>query len=567
MKRWVSVLLMAGVTIAFGQAWYIETVDSGGAALNDVGQYTSLAIDNQNYPHIAYYDVTNQLLKYATWNGAVWEIETVDSTEVPGMVGEYANLALSPANQRPQIGYYDAEEGHLKWARLNSAGDWEVGIPDGNPSNDVGRGCDIVIGADDYPHFSYYDATAYYLMYARSLGGTWNRDTVDTVGVPADFCSSILLDGSGVPHIAYYVMEGDTGYLKYAHLVSGNWVIDTVELRPSEDIGLYPDLVLAANGSPYISYFDRTNGYFKYARWANGQWNIDIIDNATNVGAWGKQVLGSTYVSYYDGTNMDVKYGYTSDYLSWHTESVDGPDNVGEYTSIALSKKGEINFPHISYYDATNGDLKYATKILKDVQPTVVVEPKGTVYKDTSYTPRVTIVNNGNAPVACDVRFEIKHGPSGLLRYSQTYAMPSLGVDQETELVYSTDWTVEDSLCWFYITVETLLPDDSVPNNDLLLDSVWSDTIHENAFEEIVLPVAYNLTVSGNSINLALPRAVSGELCVMDVTGSRRLTLAEGDLTQGTHTYTIDADLPNGIYFIRFVCPDRSMIRKTVLVR
>ncbi|MBD3285380.1 hypothetical protein GF359_03055, partial [candidate division WOR-3 bacterium] len=532
MKRWVCVLLMAGVTIAFGQTWYIETVDSGGAALNDVGQYTSLAIDDGNFPHITYYDVTNQLLKYATWNGDGWEIEYVDSTTPPGMIGEYTSLALSPANQEPQIGYYDADQGHLKWAVHKPAG-WEYGIPDPS-TNDVGRGLDIVIGTDDYPHFSYYDATAFYLMYARSLGGTWNRDTVDTVGNPADFCSSILLDGSGIPHIAYYVNEGGTGYLKYAHLVSGNWVIDTVELRAGEDVGLYPDLILASNGAPYISYFDRTNGYFKYARWANGQWNIDIIDNATNVGAWGNQVLGSTYVSYYDGVNMDVKYGYTSDYLSWHTESVDGPDDVGEYTSIALSKKGEINFPHISYYDATNGDLKYATKILKDVEPTVIVEPRDTVYFDTSYTPRVTIVNNGNAPVACDVNFEIKHGPSGILRYSQIYAMPSLGVNEETELTYSTDWTVGDSGCWYYITVETLLPDDSVPDNDLLLDSVWSKG-GGAVSEDIISPVVYKLDVSGTNIELALPKTISGELYVLDVTGSRRFTIAEGDFKLGMH--------------------------------
>ncbi|WP_218185273.1 BNR repeat-containing protein [Methanogenium cariaci] len=55
------------------------------------GQYTSLALDSSGHPHISYYDFTKGDLKYAFWNGDVWENTTVDSEEY---VGSYTSLAL-----------------------------------------------------------------------------------------------------------------------------------------------------------------------------------------------------------------------------------------------------------------------------------------------------------------------------------------------------------------------------------------------------------------------------------------------------------------------------------------
>ncbi|MCK5617846.1 MAG: hypothetical protein KAJ17_00525, partial [Candidatus Krumholzibacteria bacterium] len=64
------------------------------------------------------------------------------------------------------------------------------------------------------------------------------------------------------------------------------------------------------------------------------------------------------HISYFDVTNADLKYAVKSG-AAWILETVDATGSVGEYTSLVLDAQGN---PHISYHDATNEDLKYAVK-------------------------------------------------------------------------------------------------------------------------------------------------------------------------------------------------------------
>src|SRR3990172_3950748 len=104
----------------------------------------------------------------------------------------------------------------------------------------------------------------------------------------------------------------------------------------------------------------------------------DNIDRYRNQNMDDRSV-GKAHISYYDYTNVDLKYA-TNARAAWVTTTVDSSGDVGWHTSIALDTAGKA---HISYLDYTNGDLKYATNA-SGTWITTTVDSRGDVGWDTS---------------------------------------------------------------------------------------------------------------------------------------------------------------------------------------
>ena len=353
-------ILIAGSTVPIISAditWSTETVDSTG----NVGRHTSIAIDSSNNPHISYYDETNDDLKYAYYDGS-WHTETVDST---GDVGEYTSIALDSSNN-PHISYHDIMNADLEYA-YHDGSSWYIETVD--YFHDVGFINSIALDSSNNPHISYFDYTNYDLKYAYD--GNGDRDfsdegeiqTVDSTGDVGDY-TSLALDSSNNPHISYYDATNDD--LKYAYY-DGSWHTETVD--STGNVGQYTSIALDSSNNPHISYFDYTNYDLKYVYDSDGDGDLtdetsQTVDSTGNVGWFTSLALDSSnnpHISYYDAWSDALKYVYDSDgdgdLTDETSQTVDSTDNVGYFTSLALDAFGYV---HISYYDDTNEDLKYA---------------------------------------------------------------------------------------------------------------------------------------------------------------------------------------------------------------
>jgi nitrous oxide reductase accessory protein NosL len=122
-----------------------------------------------------------------------------------------------------------------------------------------------------------------------------------------------------------------------------------------------------------ISYYNATSGDLMVAtceRECSAK-RTQVVDSAGNVGQYNSlvlipfqdprgQIVERPFVSYYDATNGDLKTAYCGNAACTAGnvfQTVDSDGDVGQYTSLKLSSKGG---PVMSYYDVTNQDLKVA---------------------------------------------------------------------------------------------------------------------------------------------------------------------------------------------------------------
>jgi hypothetical protein len=146
-------------------SWTNTGIDNGGSKTSSTGYNPSLALDYRGYPHISYYDKSASTLRYASWNGTAWTLDTIDATND---VGAYSSLAIGGSDE-PQISYYDASYRELRYATYDGmSSQWVIRTVD--TDGDVGSHTSIALDPSGHPDIAYYDATNHALKFARWIG-------------------------------------------------------------------------------------------------------------------------------------------------------------------------------------------------------------------------------------------------------------------------------------------------------------------------------------------------------------------------------------------------------------
>lgn len=334
---------------------------------NDIGMYSSIVLSPSGRAHVAYYDYTSSDLKYTTNESGAWDSVGVNVDPAGNRVGEYTSIAIDSTG-RLHVSYYDRTNGNLKYAISSTAfATWQTDTLDSG--GDVGLFTDIAIGTGNLVHISYYDATNSALKYISGVTGSWNAPvTVDNTATVGKY-TSIAADNLNKAYISYY--DETSGDLKYAIMSTTGTYLAPVIVESAGDVGLYSSIGIDSINNIYISYYDITNGRLKFASNVTGAFVIENQPDSTPAdhGQYCSLAVDSkitptpttVHISYYDTTNGRLKYISKS---SVYTTTWDAPviidesGDVGQYSNIAVDQSKKS---YISYYDNGNGDLKYAT--------------------------------------------------------------------------------------------------------------------------------------------------------------------------------------------------------------
>ena len=196
--------------------------------------------------------------------------------------------------------------------------------------------------------------------------GDWSTQVVTTFS--NEMYPSLAALNSGLAAISMYAGGGSTR-LWYFHSTSGHFNgASGTEVDNVGDTGQHSSLAIV-NAHPAISYYNVTDTKLMYIRASGavgGNWPPDpgiTVDDSAAVGTYTSLAVCADRpaISYYDATNSDLKVARSStttgsSAADWQTETVDSSGNVGQYTSLALVN----GCLALSYYRADNKNLKYA---------------------------------------------------------------------------------------------------------------------------------------------------------------------------------------------------------------
>jgi hypothetical protein len=226
-----------------GSAWQVATVRDQG---HD-GFQTSIAV-GRGLVHAAGIEPiqyqTDQGVEHYVLEDGAWSVASIGTGPL-----EYdydVSLALGPAG--PALTYFDDRAEALVYATRDGSSWTLERVAEGD---EAGEFSSLAFDAQDRPHVAFSQENGDVLYGVRGAEG-WTIEKVAGERYPA--AVALVLDGRGVPHLAFANREG----IRYAVRGAGGWQVQNVGAAAGRPFGSRVSLALDPEGTPHVAFYELT---------------------------------------------------------------------------------------------------------------------------------------------------------------------------------------------------------------------------------------------------------------------------------------------------------------------
>lgn len=343
--------------------WSLTEVDS-----NPKAGYssTSLVVDENDRPHIAYHDGTDKDLQYAWHDGDSWNKKELEST---GDTGYAVSMALN-SNADPLVAYVDNTGGAMtSTLKLYNVSSDEIFSYNGVYSGDIYQATGFTINDQDAPILTYRVENNFEWLEFNS-DGTVNGGTGQNLGPTNSYYVEVTSDSLGNQPVVWQNSNHELVYKSDIGLPSSQEIVISTDHGPGGFISLTTD----HNDNPHMIYRVEQDArlQYSYSTDLGSTWSHEIIESVSNVPYYYTSIKidsqNNPHIVYSAFQEDGFRYAHRNS-TGWDITELNGVDDSlniqggGNWLSMDLDS---YDSPHISFHDSGSNSLKYALLDKKD---------------------------------------------------------------------------------------------------------------------------------------------------------------------------------------------------------